>query len=211
VVTEQQLLDTVERMRSIPLIRDGLKLLKEKLPHNLSYHSCAHTDEVLRDALLFGLVDTLSPRSLELLAIAAVLHDVGFIHSPQANEPIAARYAREAMLKAGVYTQQEIDLVERMILDTAPVCEDGHIRYIPNTELSKYLLDADVGNFGRDDFHTKSELMRAESGQDEKHFHAQTLQLLTAHQWHTPAAKTLRQTTKEANLALLRKRVRESY
>lgn len=210
MVTEEKLRETVERMCTIPLVRDCLALLKKKLPHNLSYHSYAHTTDVLQDALLFGLVDALSPRSLELLAIAAVMHDMGFIQTPQANEPIAAKHARGEMLKAGGYSEQEIKLVEQMILDTALVKNDGEIKQIPHTELSKYLLDADLGNFGRDDFLKKSELMRAEVGQDEASFRAQTLQLLTSHEWYTPAAKMLRQATKDANLATLRARVAAS-
>ena len=195
---------TLQNMSQVPAISETLAILQKKLPSDLRYHSFAHTLEVLRDVIEFALTDKLPARSIELLALAAVTHDVGFIQSRVDNEGIGAKYACDVMMKAGGYSHEEIRLVERMILDTALVHIDGALRQVPHTELSKYLLDADLGNFGRDDFFHKSDLQREELGEDLIPFRAKTLQLLSAHVWLTNAAMTTRQSKKEENVAKLK-------
>jgi predicted metal-dependent HD superfamily phosphohydrolase len=148
-------------------------------------------------------MDHLPPRQLELLAIAAACHDVGFIRSSGSNEPIGAAFAREHMACHGGYSAEEILLVERMILDTALVETPDGPRQAPSTELSRYLLDADLSNFGRDDFFERGELQRQELGQEPKLFRKNTLALIRAHRWLTPAGQALRQDQKERNVATL--------
>ena len=194
---------TQDQMRLHPIIRDTLELLRHKLPPTLSYHTLAHTEDVLDEAMRFGVTDHLTARQLELLAIASACHDVGFIEIPSSNEALGAAFAREEMRKHGGYSQDEIALVERMILDTTMVQTEGGPRQIPSTELSRYLLDADLSNLGRDDFFAKGELQRKELGQDLEEFRIQTLALLNAHQWFTDAAKNIRQEKKEANVKLV--------
>jgi uncharacterized protein len=204
MITTEDIEKTFQRMSLIPAISETLATLQKELPPTLRYHSFAHTVEVLRDVIEFALIDKLPAREIELLAMAAVTHDVGFIHRRTDNESIGARYAREMMMKAGGYSEDEIQLVERMILDTALVSVDGALRQVPSTELSKYLLDADLGNFGRDDFFDKSDLQREELGEDVAPFRLKTLSLLSAHTWLTNAAKTTRQRKKDENIAKLK-------
>ena len=204
---EDELKHTTEAMQKLPVVRRTLELLKEKLPRELYYHSAPHTDDVLSETLRFALTDKLSPREIELLAIAATCHDVGFIKSPVMNEPLGAEHARVEMTKAGGYTEEEIALVERMILDTALVETAVGPKQIPSTNLSRYLLDADLSNFGRDDFFDKGELQRKELGVDQEIFRKNSFALLNAHRWLTNAAMKLRQNKKEQNLGLLKSMV----
>jgi predicted metal-dependent HD superfamily phosphohydrolase len=202
--TNEDIEKTFRNLSQIPAVSEPLAILQRELPATLRYHSFAHTLEVLRDVIEFALIDKLPARDIELLALAAVTHDAGFIHTRTDNETIGARYAREIMIKAGEYSEKEIQLVERMILDTALVRVDGSLRQVPHTELSKYLLDADLGNFGRDDFFEKSELQREELGEAVSPFRVKTLSLLSAHTWLTNAAKTTRQHKKDENVAKLK-------
>ena len=204
MISPEDIERTFQSLSQVPAISETLAILQKKLPSDLRYHSFAHTIEVLRDAIEFALTDKLTARSIELLALAAVTHDAGFIQSRVNNEEIGAKYARDTMMKAGSYSHEEIRLVERMILDTALVQIDGALRQVPHTELSKYLLDADLGNFGRDDFFHKSDLQREELGEDLIPFRVKTLQLLSAHTWLTNAALATRQSKKEQNLAKLK-------
>lgn len=204
MVTNEDIERTLETISRIPAVSEALSKLEKNLPDFLRYHSFTHTREVLRDVIEFALIDQLPARSIELLGLAAVTHDAGFIQRRTDNEALGARYARDLMMRVGGYTEDEIQLVERMILDTALVHIDGELKQKPHTELSKYLLDADLGNFGRDDFFAKSELQREELGEDAVPFRVQTLHLLSAHEWLTNAAKATRQTKKEENLAKLR-------
>ncbi len=204
MVTEEKLQATVDRLSALPLVRKILARLARELPPTLTYHSFAHTQDVVRDSVLFALMDNLTPRDMELLVIAAAMHDAGFLEKRSGNEPIGARIAREAMVASGGYTEDEIRLVEQMILDTAVVMHNGAPKQIPSTELSKYLLDADLGNFGRDDFFAKGELQRVESGDEIAPFRIKTLALINAHVWNTNAARTLRQAKRDENLATLK-------
>lgn len=204
---EDELKHTTEAMQKLPVVRRTLELLKEKLPRELYYHSAPHTDDVLSETLRFALTDKLSPREIELLAIAAACHDMGFITRPVMNESLGAEHARLEMTKAGGYTEEEIALVERMILDTALVETAVGPKQIPSTNLSRYLLDADLSNFGRDDFFDKGELQRKELGVDQEIFRKNSFALLNAHRWLTNAAMKLRQNKKEQNLSLLKSMV----
>ena len=190
-----------------PIVSATLDLLARELPKGLAYHALSHTEDVISEVLRFGVTDNLSPRELELLAIAAACHDMGFIKSPVMNEPIGATYAREQMVNHGGFTPDEIALVERMILDTALVNTGSGPRQIASTDLSRYLLDADLSNFGREDFFDKGELQRKELGQDQDIFRRNSINLLNSHRWLTNAARSLRQKKKEQNLSMLKSMV----
>jgi hypothetical protein len=94
-----------------------------------------------------------------------------------------------------------------MILDTALVPYNESFRQVPSTPLSRYLLDADLANFGRDDFFEKSELQRLELGDDAASFRRKTLLLIENHVWLTPAAEKLWADTKARNVEKLREQI----
>lgn len=195
--------ELVKELRAKPLISEILDRLKNELPKDLHYHSAAHTDDVLREVVLFSLLDGLSDREIELLAVAAAYHDAGFIASPVNNESIGARMARAAMEKQGGFTPDEIRLVEHMILDTRLVETSAGLRQVATSPLSKYLLDADLSNFGREDFFDMGELLRKELGFDRNLFLKRTLELLANHDWNAESSRKLRQPKKEENLRKL--------
>lgn len=204
VTKQEQISLALAHLIALPLVQEALTLLDKALPDNLSYHTKGHTLEVLRESIRFAVTEGLSERELELLAIAAAFHDTGFIKSPVANELISAEFAREALQRAGGFSTREIQLVEQMILDTKLVELPAGPQQIPSTKLSRYLLDADLSNLGRDDFFDKSELLRQELGVEERSFRSRSLQVFTAHLWLTQAAHALGQKKKEENLLLLR-------
>ena len=74
----------------------------------------------------------------------------------------------------------------------------------PRTSISAVLLDADVANFGSQDFFNQSELIRQErqlsNGPEFQHWVAA---LLSAHTWHTRTATKLWQLGKEENMRKL--------
>lgn len=206
-MSEQTITQACDEVRRHPIVSGTLALLARDLPKELSYHALPHTEDVISEAIRFAVTDNLAPREIELLAIAAACHDFGFVKSPVLNEPIGAAHAREQMERNGGYSSEEINLVERMILDTALV-DTGHgPRQIPSTDLSRYLLDADLSNFGRDDFFDKGELQRKELGQDQDIFRRNSYSLLNSHRWLTNAARALRQKKKEQNLSMLKSMV----
>jgi signal transduction histidine kinase len=189
-------------VRARPMIARVLTRLRDDLPKNLFYHAVEHTEDVLAEVVLFALQGQVSPDDLELLAIAAAFHDAGYIERYVDNEVIGARMARAAM-EAERLSGERIAAVERMVLDTRLVRTSAGPRQIATTGLSKYLLDADLSNFGRADFFDKGELQRRELGIDRERFLRRTFALISSHSWQTDAARTLRQPTKEENLRKL--------
>ena len=204
ITKQEQLPLALAHLIALPLVQEALKLLDKALPDNLSYHTKGHTLEVLRESIRFAVTEGLSERELELLAIAAAFHDTGFIKSPLANELIGAEFAREALQRTGGFSTVEIQLIEQMILDTKLVELSSGPQLIPSTKLSRYLLDADLSNLGRDDFFDKSELLRQELGVEERSFRSRSLQVIAGYHWFTEAAHALGQKKKEENLLLLR-------
>ena len=202
-----------ETLRQLPVISAILDLLKQNLPGHLVYHAFAHTEDVLNEAIRFAITDELPAREIELLAIAAAFHDAGFIKSPVANEPIAARMVREALERHTTahptcgYSADEISLVEQMILDTSLRETQTGLRQVPTCDLSRYLLDADLSNLGREDFFDKGGLQRQELGYDQEVFRRKSFELLNSHRWLTNAGRLLRQAKKDENLQLLKQMI----
>jgi signal transduction histidine kinase/predicted metal-dependent HD superfamily phosphohydrolase len=189
---------TFEKLKTHKLVSAALAKLRSELAEDLYYHSSEHSVDVLHDAILYAIEDGLSNAELELIAIAAAFHDSGFIKGRKENEIWAAEFARSAMLGSG-YSEEQISLVERMILDTRLVLTGAGPRQLVTHPLSSYLLDADMSNLGRSDFFEKGELYRRELGMPKDDFLRLALQIVKAHQWHTPAARRLRQTVKAEN------------
>jgi exopolyphosphatase/pppGpp-phosphohydrolase len=203
-------------LREHSVVQAGFDWLEGDLPETLCYHAPAHTADVFSEVILFAAYDNRSDKEIELLSIAAAFHDVGFIVRPMRNEKIGASLARNVMRRAGDYSEDQMFIVETMINDTElkPTRDGNTLEQRASSELSGYLLDADVSNFGRDDFISKSSLVLAEitgKGRDAlailetKAFMEKTLKLLERHKWNTPAARALRQRKKEANIERLRK------
>jgi predicted metal-dependent HD superfamily phosphohydrolase len=199
--------EEAEPFSRIPIVAAGFDRLKRELPTNLHYHNLDHVVDVFNEAILFGQHDCLPPRSLELLAVGAVFHDMGFIERGQENESLGANFAALAMSSDGSFSVSEINTVETMILDTQVRFTDKGIMQVPTTELSRYLCDADVSNLGRTDFFEKAELVRVEVGQpDPAVFVGGLRKFLASHRWYSPAAIALRQPQKELNVAELNRR-----
>lgn len=193
------------RLLALPLIAAIFAELERELPPNLTYHSAAHTMDVLRETVRFAMRDSVAPRERELLALAAAFHDAGFLVQPNDNEIIGADRAAAAMRGAGGYSDLEIAQVRSMILDTKLDVTGEGVQH-PSSPLAGYLLDADLGNLGRDDFWEKSELYRQELGAPAENFFGTAEELLERHSYHTPAARALRNEQKLLNLTALRKR-----
>lgn len=193
--------------QQLPIISTIRARLRAELKANLIYHSANHTDDVMHETILFAVVDGLTEKEMELLAVAAAYHDAGFIVCDTQNEPIGAQMAELNMRHFGSYSEKEIELVKRMILDTQLVLKETGNLQIASNELSKYLLDGDLSNLGRKDFFQKVELNMAEQRLKSDEFLELTRDLLSAHVWLTPAGNALRSAGQFENLKSLNARL----
>lgn len=194
---------TLDRLLQLPLIAEILGRLRRELDPKLSYHSPQHSLDVLSDALRFACHDGLSARDCELLAIAAAYHDAGYLERYKANEPIGAAMAAAAMQSTGSYTADEIRLVEQMILSTQIGAGPMATSRKQHTPLAAYLMDADWGAFGREDFFEKNQQLVDETGADAQAFFRQSLELVKSQRWLTPGATALREAQKQKNIRTL--------
>ena len=60
----------------------------------LYYHQYDHALSVMERAIYLGSVEGCSPDEIEMLAIAALFHDTGFVIQYDENEPIWAKIAQ---------------------------------------------------------------------------------------------------------------------
>ncbi len=195
----------INKLSGLPIITAILNLLERDLSARLVFHSASHTRDVLAEAISFASDAKLTPREIELIAIAAAYHDAGFLKQDSNNERIGATMATDAMKTAGDYSTEEILLVNQMILDTEIKQVNGALVQESNSPLSPYLLDADLSNLGRDDFFERIHLMFAELNEkDEKAFLRSTLKFIEAHEWKCAVARNLRQSKKDENIIKLR-------
>ncbi len=101
------------------------------------YHSLEHTAFVLEDILTFGRASKVTPAELELLRIAALFHDTGYIFDPGDHERASAVFARERLSASGM-PDEDIASVERLILAT-------RLPTAPAGLLEELICDADIG------------------------------------------------------------------
>jgi len=202
-LTEQRYEEFVAK----PIISEIILRLKQELDLRYVYHSVDHTRDVLRVTLCFALAESVDERLLELLAIAAAYHDAGFLVGVENHEPRGADMAVEAMSSSGGYTEHEKSLVNQMILDTQLKNIFKGAAQVASNDLSRYLLDADLANLGRDDCFDKMEFISQELGLKGKELLSQTLQLCTAHDWQSDIARSLLDEKKQQNVEALKGRL----
>lgn len=200
---EERVAAEVIRLHATKPISTLFDRLAGVLPADLHYHSINHTFNVMCEAVRFALFEKLADRSVLLLAVAASYHDAGYVFRRANNEELGAELAKDAMHETGQFSDDEIAIVGRMILDTQLVDTGSGPKQVANSELSKYLLDADLANFGREDFFERLEAFLLESKSDRLPVLKRTLALMNSHSWFTNAARTLRQAKKEENVAKL--------
>jgi uncharacterized protein len=176
----------------------ALERLERELPENLHYHSLEHTrDDVAPAVERLAEVEGIEGEALLLLRTAAYFHDIGFIVQYNDHESASVQIAREALPHFG-YTHGQIEAISHMIMATK-------LPQSPGNQLEQILADGDLDNLGRDDFETRSEVLRAEletlgiTSSDEEWYQRQ-LDFIQTHRYFTSAARKLRDAKKAQNI-----------
>ena len=184
----------------------ALHRLRTELPPMLHYHNVRHTEgDVLPAAVRLGQLSRLADPDLHLLEVGAAFHDLGQIRASLGHELIGAAIMAEVLPQYGFGTG-EIERVRGMIMATR----------LPQTPLNQeqaLLCDADLDSLGRDDFFTTSLALWRERQAAGMVIPWQTWlenqrDFLSGHRYFTPAARTLRDAGKQANVELLERLIR---
>ena len=176
---------------------NALKILREKLPLELTYHSYEHTLDVLNATEIIAIGEIVTETELALLKTAAVFHDIGYIYSRENHEEKSCAIAREKLEELDI-DFVTIETVCRLILAT-------RIPQKPTDKLSQILCDADLDYLGRDDYFPISqnvflEFKRFGVVKNEPDWKEMQIKFLESHKYFTVTANRLRENKKRENL-----------
>ncbi len=174
--------------------------LDEKLPAFLTYHSVGHTIDVANACNRYIEHYNIQQPTAELIRIAAVAHDYGYLFSPKDHEERGILEISPLLAKN--YSKKEIDFIAGLIRATK-------VPQNPQNSYEEIMADADLDYLGREDYNRWSKLLY----QEFKHFgvvnsRAEWLDIqirfLESHHYHTDLAKAQRAEQKKKRLKELK-------
>ena len=134
---------------------DILQKLHDGLDPRLTYHSVAHTKDVLQQAERIAISEKVSDsRVLLLIKIASLFHDTGFLSTYRGHEERSCELMFE-ILDPRMFVQGELSMIQGMIMATK-------IPQTPGSLPDKIICDADLDYLGRDDFNEISNNLKEE-------------------------------------------------
>lgn len=178
------------------------KTIADKFPKEYVYHNIEHMERVVRTAKEIAEAENIAGEELEILLIAAWMHDIGYAKQYFDNEEIGAEMTVD-FLKKNNYPNDKAERVRNAIMATK-------MPQKPKNKTEEVLCDADLANLGKDYFFEVSELIRkelkfAKDGKvKKKDWNRASQKLLEAHKFHTEYARKNFKKQKEKNLAIIR-------
>lgn len=127
---------------NLPMQNFVIGLLNEKLPANYYYHDYRHTLYVMEKAIQIGYQENCSEEELNLLEVAALWHDTGYIKVYDGHEEAGCILASEYLPGFG-FSAKDINMINGMIMATK-------IPQTPKNKLEAILADADLEYLGTD-------------------------------------------------------------
>ena len=112
------------------------QILIHKIAPHYVYHNLVHTEYVIEAVAFICQFESVTGKELELLTLAALMHDLGYVYGHQAHELQGAIMARKLMTEAK-YSLMDIEIVQGLIMATI-------MPQKPQTKLQKILCDADL-------------------------------------------------------------------
>lgn len=179
--------------------------LEQELPDSLTYHNAHHTEYVVDKAITLATHEKITGRDLELVKIAALYHDTGFLLNYEDHENLGCQIASNDL--TGKLTAEELHKVCGMITATK-------IPQKPQNILERIVADADLFYMGTPDYKKYSKRLYLEL----KHFNPSInaekwleiqVNFLASHSYHTTYGKNLLEPEKQKILFLLQKETKK--
>ena len=183
-----------------------LNRMRNELNNELHYHNVTHVLDVLQAVEMIGKNENVSDKELELLRIAVLFHDAGFIYGAENHEKSSCEIASEFLPGIGV-TEQEIGIICNLIMATK-------VPQSPRSHLEKIICDADLDYLGRDDFFTTGnnifrEFQARNLVANMRDWNELQVKFLTAHNYFTSTSIKLRNSKKEEHLQKIKQLLQE--
>lgn len=181
------------------------KLLEEKLPDKIEFHTIDHAKCVVDNSEFIGRQSGLTEDEINIVKLCAWFHDTGYILKVEGHEEESAKIAAKFLISKGV-DEDIINQVKNCILATRTPQQ-------PKDLISKVLCDADLMHLSEDNYFERIEKMRQEWSNflekkiGTRKFHKISLAFFKTHEYHTDFAKKELQPKKEKNLQLLQKEI----
>lgn len=167
------------------------------------YHSYDHALEVMNRAIYLAKKEGLNDEEIEILWLAWLFHDTGFIIQYDQNENIWAKIAQN-YLRSTLYPEDKIKKIEEIIMATA-------IHKEPTNIYEEIIKDADLDNLWRKDFNDRGNDLKKElelinnikiKDPDWEHGSAT---FLKEHRYYTKSQREEREKQKNKNLKNIKK------
>jgi len=167
---------------------------------HLTYHNLAHTLDVTEQAERIANEERIGEDDRNLLLVAALYHDIGYLEGPQNHEERGCKtFSSEAV--NWNFSPQEIKKVKSLIMATK-------VPQSPKNKLEEIICDADLDYLGRNDFNTlgsklKEEYLFFKILKNEKDWDETQIAFLKKHRYFTNSSMKWREPVKQKNLAML--------
>jgi nitrogen-specific signal transduction histidine kinase/CheY-like chemotaxis protein len=190
--------DRFEKVRQFMLEKQ-----KTELPAQYYYHSIAHVVDVMEIAESLCRSEQLPAVETELLLVAALFHDSGFINTRKNHEESSCRLAASILPDYG-YSNEDIQVINQLIMVT-------QLPQSPVGLAEQIICDADMDYLGRDDYFEIADALQKEmieAGEFLPTGDWDTLQLsfLEQHTYHTNTSREKREFRKRENIEMVRQR-----
>lgn len=174
--------------------------LEQGLPYYLYYHSADHTKRVIDRAVFLAKDEGLSDKEIELVKVAALYHDAGFLIGRKDHETKSCNLASKELPEFN-FSKAEIKTICGMINATRIPQKTYNI-------YDKIVADADLFYLGTDDYDIYSnqlykELQHIKPDIDEKQWFKIQLDFLYSHTFHTHYGRTVLDPVKQRNIKKL--------
>ncbi len=172
-----------------------------ELPKHLHYHNLNHILDVHEAVIRYAKLEGVTTKDTELLQVAALFHDSGFIVKGNGHEEISCTFADTYLPEFG-YSAIEIEKIKGMIRATK-------IPQTPKNHLEQILADADLDYLGRNDFEEIAnglyeEILVENKDLNKEKWNNIQVSFFENHKYFTESAKRLRNNKKEENLTLIK-------
>lgn len=177
--------------------KEVLAYLDENLSADLYYHNVAHTKYVYSKAGHIGTKEGVSKKNIYLLQVAALFHDIGFVHSREEHEQQSCLMATKWLKKYG-FSREQIALIKGMIRATK-------LPQNPKTHLEEIIADADLCYLGTTHFPTGGHALYKELKVEDKKLTLKKWNkiqkaFLSEHHFHTKFCQRYYEFRKQKNL-----------
>lgn len=125
-----------------PMFKLVMDLLEAQIPNTYFYHNVEHTLNVMEHAEEIGKQENCSPQDLELLEVAALWHDTGYVKIYDGHEEESCILVKQNLPAYG-YSLPDVEKICGMIRATK-------IPQTPHNKLEQIIADADLAYLGTD-------------------------------------------------------------